>query len=107
MIKRLPWIVTFLLLAAGTFAEAQQPGKVYRIGVLSGGVPGYSPDIETFRQALDELGYVEGKNLVIEYRYSEWKDDRYPDLASDLVRLNVDVIIGNGTSPTIAAKKAT
>jgi len=86
---------------------AQQPGKVYRIGVLSSGVPGSSPDIETFRQGLRDLGYVEGKNIVIEYRYTERKADRYPDLLSDLARLKVDVIIGDGTGAAIAAKKAT
>src|SRR4029078_6572908 len=86
---------------------AQQPGKVYRIGVLSSGVPGSSPDIETFRQGLRDLGYVEGKNLVIEYRYTERKADRYPDLLSDLARLKVDVIIGDGSGAGIAAKKAT
>src|SRR6185295_17722332 len=69
----------------GAVAQAQQTGKVYRIGVLSGGVPGSSPDIEAFRQGLRDLGYVEGKNLVIEYRYTERKADRYPDLLSDLV----------------------
>ena len=87
--------------------RAQQPAKVHRIGVLSGGVPGSSPDIEAFRQGLRDLGYVEGQNLVIEYRYTERKADRYPELLSDLVRLKVDVIIGDGTGATIAAKKAT
>ena len=84
---------------------AQQPGKVYRIGVLSVGSSGSSPDIEAFRQGLRDLGYVEGKNLVIEYRYTERKADRYPDLLSDLARLKVDVIIGDGTGATLAAKK--
>ena len=88
-------------------AGAQQQAKVHRIGVLSGGVAGYSPDIEAFLQGLRDLGYVEGKNLIVEYRYTERKADRYPDLLSDLVRLKVDVIIGLGTGPTVAAKKAT
>jgi putative ABC transport system substrate-binding protein len=96
-----------LILALGLSAEAQQPKKVHRIGVLSGGVAGHSPDIEAFRQGLRDLGYIEGKNLVIEYRYTERNADRYPDLLSDFVRLKVDVIIGLGTGPTIAAKKAT
>ena len=100
------WLVGLALWSI-PLAEAQQQAKVHRIGVLSGGVPGYSPDIEAFRQGLRDLGYVEGKNLVIEYRYTERKADRYPDLLSDLVRLKVDVIIGLGTGPTIAAKKAT
>ena len=91
----------------GAVAQAQQAGKIHRIGFLSSGVPGSSPDIEAFRQGLRDLGYVEGKNLVIEYRYTERKADRYPDLLSDLVGLKVDVIIGDGTGATIAAKKAT
>jgi len=99
------FIVAFVM--CGAVVQAQQVGKVYRIGVLSGGVPGPSPDIEAFRQGLRDLGYVEGKNLVIEYRYTERKADRYPDLLSDLVRLKVDIIIGEGTGATAAAKKAT
>src|SRR5258708_34250319 len=99
-------LITFLLPTAFS-AEAQQEAKVHRIGVLSQGVSGSSPDIEAFRQGLFDLGYVEGKNLVIEYRYAERNANRYPDLVSDLVRLKVDVIIGDGTAPTIAAKKAT
>ena len=100
-------LLTTLFCAIAPFAQAQQPGKIHRIGFLSRGVPGSSPDIEAFRQGLRDLGYVEGKNLVIEYRYTERKADRYPDLLSDLVRLKVDVIIGDGTGATIAAKKAT
>jgi putative ABC transport system substrate-binding protein len=87
--------------------EAQQLGKVHRIGVLSGGSPGSSADIEAFQQGLRDHGYVEGKNLITEYRYAEGKRDRYPDLVSDLIRLKVDVIIANGTELTAAAKKAT
>jgi putative ABC transport system substrate-binding protein len=88
-------------------AEPQQPAKVHRIGVLSGGFPKSSPDIEAFRQGLRDLDYVEGKNLVIEYRYTERKADRYPDLVSDLVRLKVDIIVCEGTAATLAAKKTT
>jgi putative ABC transport system substrate-binding protein len=88
-------------------AEAQQPAKVHRIGVLSGGFPKSSPDIEAFRQGLRDLDYAEGKNLVIEYRYTERKADRYPDLVSDLVRLKVDIIVCEGTAATLAAKKTT
>jgi len=96
-----------MLLALCVSAEAQQPGKVHRIGVLSGGFPGSSADIEAFQQGLRDHGYVEGKNLITEYRYAEGKRDRYPELVSDLIRLKVDVIIANGTEPTAAAKKAT
>jgi putative tryptophan/tyrosine transport system substrate-binding protein len=109
-LKKVGWssiLVATLLLTVAVIAEAQQLGKVHRIGVLSGGFPGSSADIEAFRQGLRDHGYVEGKNLIIEYRYAEGKRDRYPDLVSDLVRLKVDVIIANGTEPTAAAKKAT
>ena len=63
--------------------------------------------IEAFRQGLRELGYVEGKNIVIEYRYAEGKLDRLPALAAELVRLKVDVIVTRGPAPTRAAKEAT
>jgi putative ABC transport system substrate-binding protein len=63
--------------------------------------------MEAFRQGLRDLGYVEGKNLLIEYRYAKGKGGRYPELVSDLVRLKVDVIVANGTEPTRAAKQAT
>jgi putative ABC transport system substrate-binding protein len=96
-----------MLVVAGAVAQAQQPAKLHRIGVLSGGFPRSSPDIEALRQGLRDLGYVEGKNLVIEYRYAEANRDRYPDLLADLVRLKVDIIIGDGTGPSVAAKKAT
>jgi putative tryptophan/tyrosine transport system substrate-binding protein len=105
-------ITTIVVLLIGlalpaSLAQAQQPGKVHRIGIVSGGFSVASPEIEAFRQGLRDLGYVEGKNLVIEYRFAEGKPDRYPDLVSDLVRLKVDVITGDGTGPTIAAKKTT
>ena len=104
--KTVLFLILFIL--AGVYpAEAQQGSKTYRVGFLSGGVPGSSPDIEAFREGLRELGYVEGKNLFIEYRHTEGNNARYPDLASELVRLKVDLIIGNGTTPTMAAKKAT
>ena len=101
------WLLATLFLANVSLADAQQTGIVHRIGVLSGGFSGASPDIEAFRQGLRDLGYVEGKNVIIEYRYAEGKRDRYPDLVSDLIRLKVEVIIANGTEPTTAAKKAT
>ena len=97
------------LLAGPLPAEAQQAGKVYRIGYLS--VRG--PDREkrrlaAFHQGLRELGYIEGQNLVIEYRYAKGKIKRYPDLAAELVRLKVDVIV-TSPSPTLirAAQRTT
>ena len=83
-----------MLLALCSSAQAQQPTKVPRIGYLSPTSPSVSPArIEAFRQGLRELGYVEGKNIVIEYRYAEGKFDRLPALAAELVRLKVDLIV--------------
>ena len=86
-------------------AQAQQPAKVRRIGVLRADSPPNLP-VETFQQAMRDLGYIEGKNIVIEYRYAEGKVDRLPNLAEELVRLNVEVIWAVG--PTVSpAKNAT
>src|SRR5438552_915761 len=89
-------------------AEAQQPAKVPRIGYLSSVSPSAgSSRIEAFRQGLRELGYVEGKNLVIEWRFAEGKLDRLPALAAELVRLKVDIIVSASPPVTRAAKDAT
>jgi putative ABC transport system substrate-binding protein len=90
-------------------AEAQQPKKVPRIGYLSAIDPVTDfPRTEGIRLALRELGYIEGQNIAIEYRYSEGKPERQPELAADLVRLKVDIIlVAGGTQPTRAAKNAT
>ncbi len=97
-------ILALGLLAAALAAEAQQPAKVARIGIL-GDRP--APQWETFRQALRDLGYVEGRTIVIEGRYSEGNTARYPDLAAELVRLRADVIVTEGGHASEAAKKAT
>ena len=97
-----------LLFAHCVSAEAQQPKKVPRIGYLSGTSPSVnSARIEAFRQGLRELGYVEGKNIIIEWRYAEGKLDRLPALAAELVRLKVDVIVSSAPPPTRSAKQAT
>jgi putative ABC transport system substrate-binding protein len=89
-------------------SEAQQPTKVSRIGFLIAGSPSDIPErTEAFRQGLRERGYVEGKNIVFEYRYAEGKLDRLPALAAELVRLKVDVILSGGPQSTRAAKEAT
>ena len=86
--------------------EAQQPKKIPRIGYLSASSAAeVSPRTEAFRQGLRELGYVEGKSLVIEFRYAEGKFDNLADLAAELVRLNVDVIVTAGPSVTRPARK--
>jgi putative ABC transport system substrate-binding protein len=97
-----------MLFALCSFAEAQQPKKVPRIAFLGGASPApISYRIEAFREGLRELGYVEGKNIFIEYRYAEGKLDRLPALAAELVGLKVAVIVTGGPTPTRAAKEAT
>ena len=97
-----------LLLVPCSSAEAQQPKKVPRIGFLTAAsLSSVAVRVEAFRQGLSELGYVEGKNIVIEWRYAEGKLDRLPELAAELVRLKVDVIVSAGPTVTRAAKKAT
>src|SRR5262249_35015124 len=90
-------------------ASAQQPKKVFRIGYLSSFEPATeSTRSELFRQTLRERGYVEGQNIAIEYRYAEGKQDRYPELAAELVRLKVDIIlVSGGAGLVLAAKNAT
>jgi putative ABC transport system substrate-binding protein len=92
----------------GATVEAQQPTKIPRIGYLAGTSPsGNASRIEAFRQGLRELGYVEGKHIVIEWLSAEGKLDRVPALATELVRLKVDVIVTGGGTDTRAAKEAT
>ncbi len=97
-----------LLLALGFPADAQQPKNVPRIGFLSATSPSaIAARVEAFRRGLRELGYVEGKNIVIEWRFAEGKADRLRELAAELVRLKVDVILSAGPPLTRAAKEAT
>jgi putative tryptophan/tyrosine transport system substrate-binding protein len=98
-----------VLLAVAVIVEAQQPKKVHRIGYLSNADPaGESTRSETIRLALRELGYIEGQNIIFEYRYAEGKLDRSPELAAELVRLKVDIIVIAGGDTVIqAAKNAT
>src|SRR5262249_38300132 len=91
-----------LLLAWGSLAEAQQPKKIPRIGFLSGGSASFRD--EAFRQGLHNLGYVEGQNIAIEFRYAEGKLEPLPVLAAELVQLKVDVIVAGSTPATQAAK---
>ena len=96
------------LLAAPLAAEAQQSTKLYRIGLLIGASEAFvAPYIEIFRQALRDLGYVEGRNITIELRYADGHYDRLRALAADLVRLKVDIVVTEGTPPTRAATQAT
>jgi len=95
------------LLAGPLPAEAQQTGKVPRIAILSFARPGPRATIDALRQGLRDLGYIEGQNIIIEYRFAERKYDRLPRLAAELVSLNPDVIITSTTPGVRAAKKAT
>ena len=95
------------LLAAALGAEAQPAGKVYRIGLLWDSPAVFPESIEAFRQGLRELGYVEGRNITIEYRWAEGKPERIRELAEELVRLKVDVIVAPSSIYTGAAKRAT
>jgi putative tryptophan/tyrosine transport system substrate-binding protein len=110
-IQNRKWVGLFAVVVAlmmcGARAAAQQPVRIHRIGILStnsGSV--FSARVEAFRQRLREHGYVEGKNIVIEYRYADGKRERLPDLAAELARLKVDVIVTTGAVPVLAAKKA-
>src|SRR5215831_6404079 len=108
MNKKLLWLLTLLFLATGTFAEAQQPGKIFRIGFLDNSTAsGMGVLVDAFRQELSKLGWIEGKNITIEYRFAEQKLERLPDLAAELVRLKVDLIVTSGGTTPLAAKKAT
>jgi ABC-type uncharacterized transport system substrate-binding protein len=96
------------VLAAARIAEAQQTEKVYRIGYLGpSSAAAVSRFTEAFRQGLRELGWIEGQNIVIEYRFAEGQYDRLPDLAAELARLKVDVIVAIATPAAVAAKNAT
>jgi putative ABC transport system substrate-binding protein len=102
-------LLATLLLTSVSLAAAQQPTRIPRIGVLYSGLSGTAaPQLDGLKQGLRELGYAEGKNITIEYRYAEGKLDRLPNLAAELVRLNPKVIVAAGGTPTIvAAKNAT
>ena len=95
------------LLAAPLTAESQQTRKVPRIGVLAGQSPESSPPILVLREGLRELGYVEGQNIAIEWRWAQGKDERYADLAAELVKLKVDIIVAPTTAGAQAAQRAT
>jgi putative ABC transport system substrate-binding protein len=104
-------VILFLLapsiLISSHLADAQQVKKVWRIGFLgSGSASGYASRVNAMREGLRELGYVEGKNIVIEYRWADERYDRLPNLGAELVRLKVDLIITHGTPASRAAKQA-
>src|SRR5262244_2947066 len=86
--------------------NAQQSGKIFRIGFLDNSTAsGIAVLLDAFRQELGKLGWIEGKNIAFEYRFAEGKNDRLPELAAELVRLKVDIIVGPGGSAAIRAAK--
>jgi len=104
----LRFVLCALLLALSFTAEAQQTGKVFRIGFLDASTAsGMAVLVEAFRQELSKLGWIEGKNITIEYRFAEQKLERLPEFAADLVRLKVDLIVVTDGLSALAAKKAT
>jgi ABC-type uncharacterized transport system substrate-binding protein len=97
-----------LLVALSVSAQAQQTGKIFRIGFIdSSTASGIAVLVDAFRQELGKLGWIEGKNITIEYRFAEQKPERLPELATDLVRLKVDLIVGTSGPAALAAKEAT
>src|SRR5215470_15710565 len=90
-VTTLSLMVVLTVLGEPLVSLAEPTAKVYRIGVLSGGSAGAAP-LEAFRRGLRELGWVEGRNIAVDYRFAEGRDDRLPELAQQLVQLNVDVI---------------
>lgn len=102
------WLVMPLFLACVQATEAQQPKHVARVGYLTATSLGaIAPRTEAFRQGLRDLGYIEGKNIIIEQRHADGKLERLPGLAAELVQLNVDVIVSAGPADTRAAKERT
>ena len=100
--------VALVCMSVSLAADAQPTGKVYRIGILEA-LPETrnAANLDALRQGLRELGYVEGRNLIIEYRSADGRAERFPDLAAELVRLKVDLIVARGTPATRAAQNAT
>ena len=110
MRKKIPiWLLATVLLMTASYADAQQPQKVPRIGYVSasGGASSPDPQFEAFATGLRDLGYIDGKNIQIELRYAEAKQDRIPDLVAELVRLNVDMLVASALPTIRAAKQAT
>src|SRR5262245_12532746 len=106
--KMIICLVAAVLLFSDSFAQAQQTGKVFRIGFLDpGNAAGMAVMVDAFRQEMSKLGWIEGKNITIEYRFAEQKNERLPELAAELVRLKVDLIVTSGGTTPLAAKKAT
>ena len=100
-------LLVFGVLGLALTIEAQAPAKVHRIGILSPAAEASTPLFEAFRQGLRELGYVEGQNIILEYRFAAGQPERFAALAAELVRLPVDLLVTDSTPATQAAKDAT
>ena len=108
MVKGIGFIITLGILLGSLAAQAQQTGNVYRIGFLGNSTAALEANlVGPFREGLRDLGYVEGRNVLIEYRWAEGKYDRFPALIGELLALKVAVIVTAGTPATLAVKKAT
>lgn len=110
MRRRIVIVATTLALAILSLpflSNAQTSGRIPRIGFLFYGSSGPSPELDAFRQGLRELGYIEGQNIAIEYRFASGRVERLPELAAELVRLKLDVIVTPATPASVAAKQAT
>jgi putative ABC transport system substrate-binding protein len=102
------WLLTTILLTTVSIADAQQPTNIPRIGYLAtGSLSSQSPRLKAFHDKLRDLGYVEGQNIAIEYRFAEGNPDRLPELAAQLVRLGVAIIVTGSTAAVLAVKQAT
>jgi putative tryptophan/tyrosine transport system substrate-binding protein len=106
--KSLFWLLATVLLTTALPAMAQQTGKIFRIGFLDNSTAsGSAVLVDAFRRELTKLGWIDGKNIAVEYRFAEGRRERVPELATDLVRLKVDLIVVTGVRSAFAAKKAT
>src|SRR5258706_11372599 len=111
-IQNLKWaglsVIAFLIVVCGARADAQQPGKIFRIGFLdSSTASGIAGLLQAFRQELRKLGWIEGKNITIEYRFAEQKFERLPELAAELAGLKPALFVVPGRHAALAAQKAT
>ena len=108
MITKILWLLAALLLARVQLAEAQQTEKIRRIGYISGSDAKASlAQVEGFQEGLRNLGYKEGKNILIQYRYAEGKVDRIPSIVAELIKLQLDVLVSTNAAAISAAKQAT
>ena len=109
MNKKILLSAAIIVMAVAYQANAQERGKIPHIGILLPSAPNTAADanLEAFRQGLHDLGYVEGRNIILEYRWAENREDQYPALVADLIRLKVDIILTSSTPAVLVAKQAT